>query len=85
MGWFASIRVMVCWLVFTVVLGAQQYVFQAYRQREGLQNLAINALTTDSSGFLWLATENGVFRFLGASFEQYGKDQGLFERNMEDI
>jgi diguanylate cyclase (GGDEF)-like protein len=76
---------MVCWLVFTVVLGAQQYVFQAYRQREGLQNLAINALTTDSSGFLWLATENGVFRFLGASFEQYGKDQGLFERNIEDI
>ncbi len=85
MGRFASIRVTACWLVFSVVISAQQYVFQAYRQREGLQNLAVNALTTDNSGYLWLATENGVYRFLGSSFEQFSKDQGLFERDIEDI
>lgn len=81
----ASIRVLACWLVLSAILSAQQYVFQAYRQREGLQNLAVNALTTDTSGFLWVATENGVYRFLGSNFEQYGKDQGFFERGIQDI
>ncbi|MGA2349462.1 MAG: diguanylate cyclase [Terracidiphilus sp.] len=72
-------------MAFSVAMQAQQYVFQAYRQREGLQNLAVNALTTDSEGFLWVATENGVYRFLGSIFEPYGKDQGIFERDIEDV
>jgi hypothetical protein len=74
-----------CWLALSAALQAQQYVFRAYRQAEGLKNLAVNALTTDRSGFLWVATENGVYRFLGSSFEQYGKEQGIAERDVEDI
>jgi len=64
---------------------AQQYVFRAYRQTDGLKNLAVNALTTDRSGFLWVATENGVYRFLGSRFEQYGREQGILERDIQDI
>ncbi len=56
------IRVLVCWLVFSALLPAQQYVFRSFRQAEGLKNLAINAMATDRSGFLWIATENGVYR-----------------------
>jgi diguanylate cyclase (GGDEF)-like protein len=79
------IRVLACWLVFSAILQAQRYDFHVYRQAEGLKNLAVNALTTDSSGFLWVATENGVYRFLGSNFEQYGKEQGIAERDVEDI
>jgi len=79
------IRVLACWLALSAILPAQQYVFRAYRQAEGLKNLAVNALTADSSSFLWAATENGVYRFLGSSFEQYGQEQGIAERNIEDI
>jgi diguanylate cyclase (GGDEF)-like protein len=81
----SSIRVLACWLVFSAVLHAQQYVFRAFRQAEGLKNLAVNALATDHDGFLWLATENGVFRFIGSGFERYGPEQGLTEPYVLDL
>jgi len=36
-----------------------------------------SSLATDRSGFLWMGTENGVYRFLGYGFERYGAEQGL--------
>jgi diguanylate cyclase (GGDEF)-like protein len=79
------IRVLACWLAFTAVLPAQQYVFRAFRQAEGLKNLAVNSIATDRSGFLWIATENGVYRFLGSGFERYGAEQGIAEIDFSDV
>jgi len=42
-------------------------------------------MTMDRSGFLWVATENGVYRFLGSSFERFGAEQGIAEYEAEDI
>ena len=64
---------------------AQQYGFRVYGQAEGLQNLSINATAIDRKGFLWVATENGVYRFLGASFERFGTEQGIQEVDIRDI
>ena len=64
---------------------AQQYVFHAYQQAEGLKNLSVRALATDHSGFLWVGTENGVYRFLGSGFEPYGVAQGIVEREIENV
>ena len=80
-----SIRVLACWLVLSAVLQAQQYVFRAFRQAEGLKNISIEALVTDRLGFLWLATENGAYRFLGSGFERYGPEQGIAEPNIVDM
>ena len=78
-------RLLAIWLLFSFSLQAQQYVFRAYRQPEGLKNLAVTGLATGSGGFLWLATENGVYRFLGAGFEHYGPEQGIAELNVTNI
>jgi diguanylate cyclase (GGDEF)-like protein len=80
-----SIRVLAFLLAFSAVLNAQQYVFRAFRQAEGLRNLAVNAMAMDSQGFLWLATENGVFRFSGSNFERYGSEQGIGELDAIDL
>ena len=85
MGRFASIRVLTCWLAFSSVLQAQLYVLRAFRQTEGLQNVSIDSLTTDSSGFLWMGTENGVYRFIGSGFERYGAEQGIAEPYVLDV
>jgi len=75
----------VCWLVVCATLQAQQYVFRAYRQAEGLKNLAVSSMATDQAGFLWLATENGVYRFLGSTFERFGPEQGIGELNIRAL
>jgi diguanylate cyclase (GGDEF)-like protein len=73
------------WLVITATMQAQQYVFRAYRQAEGLKNLAINDLAKDREGFLWVATENGVYRFLGSGFERFGPEQGIADLNIRAL
>ncbi len=85
MGGLFSIRVWACWLVLAVTAQAQQYVFRVFRQPEGLKNLAVNALATDRSGFLWVATENGLYRFLGSGFERFAREQGLQESDIHDL
>lgn len=85
MGRIGAIRVLACWLALSAASPAQQYVFRAYRQTEGLKNLAVNAMTADRDGFLWLATENGVYRFLGSTFQRFGPEQGIGEVDTHDV
>jgi diguanylate cyclase (GGDEF)-like protein len=79
------VRVLACLLAFSATLQAQQYVFRAFRQAEGLKNLSTSSLATDRSGFLWMGTENGVYRFLGTGFERYGAEQGIAELDIRDV
>jgi diguanylate cyclase (GGDEF)-like protein len=85
LGRISANRILAAWLALSACVQGQQYVFRAYGQAEGLKNLAVNALTQDSSGTLWLATENGVYRFLGSSFERLGPEHGIAETNVRDI
>lgn len=80
-----AIRALAVCLAFSAGVQAQQYAFHAYRQAEGLRNLAINAMTADRDGFLWLATENGVYRFRGSGFERYGPEQGIAGIDIRDV
>jgi diguanylate cyclase (GGDEF)-like protein len=56
---------------------AQQLPLKTYGQAEGLANLAVIALAQDAAGYLWIGTENGLYRFNGAEFRHYGSAEGL--------
>src|SRR5574343_12353 len=47
--------------------GQQQYFVQHISQTEGLPQNSINKLAFTKSGFLWLATEDGLVRFDGVN------------------
>ena len=65
-------------LLFTPLPGAAQEVsFRAYGQNEGLNNLAVTSMLQDRAGFLWVGTQNGVFRYDGRTFRSYGNADGL--------
>ena len=57
----------------------QQFSFTKYGQDEGLRNLDVFDLVEDNSGFLWVATENGLFRYNGADFQHFGPAEGIGE------
>ncbi len=71
------------WLVFSVAMtaclaaSAQSFTFKEYGQEQGLGDLAIRSINQDRGGFLWISTENGVFRYDGSRFIEYGRKQGL--------
>ena len=81
----STICVILWCLTSAAYLDAQQYIFHAYQQAEGLKNLAVNALARDREGYLWVATENGVYRFLGSRFQQFGREQGLAELDIRTV
>ncbi|MGB8259029.1 MAG: diguanylate cyclase [Terracidiphilus sp.] len=58
-------------------LCAQEYSFRSFGVAEGLNNLAIRRIYQDRVGFLWVSTEDGIFRYDGDRFEAFEKAQGM--------
>ncbi len=54
---------------------AQRYTFQEYI--DGLGNLNVLCMLQDRSGFLWIGTQNGLFRYDGSHFHEFGHRDGL--------
>lgn len=66
-------------------LKAQRYNFKFFGQEEGLQNLAVQVVLQDRQGFLWVGTENGLFRYDGSQFKAFTKDDGLPGMRIESL
>lgn len=52
-------------------LVAQSYQITFYDQEKGLPNEMVKAVAVDEQGFLWLGTDNGLFRFDGIEFNDF--------------
>jgi len=70
------LQVLLAWLS-CAPLFAQQYAFRSYTEDDGLGNLSVTALAQDTNGFLWVGTENGLYRFDGSRFDRFGRAEGL--------
>jgi diguanylate cyclase (GGDEF)-like protein len=66
-------------------LNAQSFTARLYGQDDGLDNQAIVQLAQDSVGHLWIATENGLFRYDGARFQDFGRDRGLNDSRLYNL
>ncbi len=64
---------------------AQRYSFKYYGQEQGLSNLATESLFQDRAGYLWVGTQNGLFRYDGASFTRFGEGEGLPSASIESL
>jgi len=65
----------------TGVLCAQEYSFRNFGTTEGLSNLGVRTIYQDRSGFIWVSTENGIFRYDGDRFEAFGPEQEIPSAN----
>jgi diguanylate cyclase (GGDEF)-like protein len=62
---------------------AQRYSFREYTQ--GLGNLNITSIQQDRVGYLWVGTQNGLYRYDGTQFQRYGADEGMPDRIVDRI
>ncbi|MDH6254096.1 hypothetical protein M2347_003823 [Chryseobacterium sp. H1D6B] len=48
-----------------------------YSEESGLNSSYTYRLSQDTNGFIWIGSDNGLFRFDGTEFKQYNKKNGL--------
>ena len=70
------LRILPTVLLVTATATAEHYRFRHYGPDEGL-NTAVSRLLQDRTGFLWVGSGDGLFRFDGARFQRFGTDDGL--------
>lgn len=53
------------------------YTFRSYGPEQGLRNQAVTGMTQDPEGYIFVSTEDGLFRYDGSRFERFGTANGL--------
>jgi diguanylate cyclase (GGDEF)-like protein len=56
---------------------AQRFEVRLFDQSDGLENLSITAFAQQEDGHLWIATLDGIFRYDGSVFTEFGMSSGL--------
>jgi signal transduction histidine kinase/ligand-binding sensor domain-containing protein len=82
MGWRAI------WIVFAalpLLLEAERPPIRAYTTADGLASDRIDGIVADSRGFLWFCTAEGLSRFDGYRFVNYGVEEGLPNRAVYSV
>ncbi|MEO6277566.1 diguanylate cyclase [Roseateles sp.] len=64
-------------LAVAAPLRAEQASLREFGPADGLESLGVRAAVQDAEGFLWVGTENGLYRFDGVHFRRIGAGQGL--------
>jgi signal transduction histidine kinase/ligand-binding sensor domain-containing protein len=64
---------------------AQRFAFKYYSQDQGLISLDVHSLLQDRTGYVWVATSDGVFRYDGALFTGFHTAQGLPSNRVESL
>jgi signal transduction histidine kinase/ligand-binding sensor domain-containing protein/CheY-like chemotaxis protein len=72
----ALLRTALLTLLSAAMFG-QGYTFQVYGPDQGLDDLSLRGMTQDQTGFLWVGTTNGLFRYDGRRFKVYSFPDGL--------
>ncbi len=81
-AWICACGLAAAWLL-ALSCAAQHLSFSAITA--GMDNLNVNCMAQDRSGFLWVGTENGLYRFDGNRFRKYGAADGLHARTIQNL
>jgi ligand-binding sensor domain-containing protein/signal transduction histidine kinase len=64
---------------------AERQPTRVYTPADGLPSTMVSCTVRDSRGFMWLCTREGLSRFDGYTFTNYGEEQGLPDRVVESF
>src|SRR5437762_5559051 len=79
--------ILLCLILFSsaLIASAERLLLKTYTIADGLARNDVGCIKQDSHGFLWFCTGEGVSRFDGYGFINYGTNQGLSSRNTNDL
>jgi signal transduction histidine kinase/ligand-binding sensor domain-containing protein len=83
---FPRIPAMFCiWLLAGLAARGERLPVRFYTTADGLPSNTVNRIVLDSHGFLWFATGEGLSRFDGFAFTNYGVQDGLPDHWVGDL
>ncbi len=69
------------WTMLAVLLSAcafaQHSTFRQYDAADGLTDMTVYSLLQDHVGYIWVGTDNGLFRYDGSRFQAFRDEDGL--------
>ena len=72
-------------LAFADPLHAERLPIRTYTTADGLAHNEINKIVRDLRGFMWFATNDGLSRFDGYTFTNFGVEHGLPHPTVRDL
>jgi ligand-binding sensor domain-containing protein len=72
-------------LGLSISANPEQLPIKSYTTGDGLPVDYVKRIMRDSHGFLWFCTRDGLSKFDGYQFTNYGKEQGLPYPNVNDL
>ena len=76
---------LLCLLCLPSLVQAERLPIKTYTTADGLAHNVVNRIVRDSHGFLWFCTNEGLSRFDGYSFRNFGTQQGLPHGVVNDL
>ena len=70
-------RKLSAFLLFVLVCHSEKLPLRRYTTADGLAGNRVQWILSDSLGFLWFATTEGLSRFDGYEFKSFTPEQGL--------
>ncbi len=67
----------VLFICLYATVGAQQYNYVQYTEKDGLAGSTVYDMCQDKDGFIWFATESGLSRYDGTRFVNFTTKDGL--------
>ena len=80
MGW-----ILIALAVLPASAPAQRFAFKYYAHDQGLISLDVHSLLQDRTGYVWVATADGLFRYDGERFTGFYTVQGLPSNRVESL
>jgi ligand-binding sensor domain-containing protein len=72
-----AISIFILLLLQPLQLPAQSWFYRQYTAEQGLPSTEVHDIIQDKKGYIWVATDRGVARFDGYSFESFTTTEGL--------
>jgi len=82
---YRTLLVVLVLLVANCEGNAEQLPLRVYTTADGLPHNVVNKIIRDSRGFLWFCTNDGMSRFDGYEFVNFGVKQGLPHSVVNDL
>ncbi|MGG6232018.1 sensor histidine kinase [Tenacibaculum sp. SDUM215027] len=74
-----------CFFYGLISISAQNHPLKTYTKNNGLPSLHINNGIQDKTGYIWLASNNGLIRFNGNEFTTFTTKSGLVSNSINTV